>query len=173
MLTRCDHTRMADRRTLSEIPGGQTTGSAQYHGVAPATARSPDFSSGTRARKESRCADEAELLQGRYAIVKTDFLEDLSILEFQHGRARKFHLAAGVGRQRSRQEVAERLPGMRSAAFPSTDDVVVFRDEIRSAPEVEIGERLPKVRHKRLDVFTAPARLVERIPDAQVRGSGG
>src|ERR1700738_2938723 len=163
MLTRCDHTRMADRRTLSEIPGGQTTGSAQYHGVAPATARSPDFSSGTRARKESRCADEAKLLQGRYAIVKTDFLEDLSILEFQHGRACEFHLAAGVGRQRSRQEVAERLPGMRTASFPSTDDVVVLRDEIRSAPEVEIGKRLPKVRHKRLDVFTAPARLVERI----------
>src|SRR5258708_4243678 len=116
-----------------------------------------------RARYDSRCADKAELLQGRYAIVKTDFLEDPSILEFQHGRARKFHLAAGVGRQRSRQEVAERLPGMRTAAFPSTDDVVVLRDEIRSAPEVEIGERLPKVRHKRLDVFTAPARLVDRL----------
>jgi hypothetical protein len=33
---------------------------------------------------------------------------------------------------------------MRSAAFPSTDDVVAFRDEIRSAPEVEIGERLAR-----------------------------
>src|ERR1700681_2580750 len=103
---------------------GQTTGAAQYHGVAPATARSPDSSSVTRARKESRCADEAELLQGRYAIVKTDFLEDLSILEFQHGRAREFHLAAGVGGQRSRQEVAERLPGLRTAALQTTDDVV-------------------------------------------------
>src|ERR1700730_13323289 len=76
MLTRCDHTRMADRRTLSEIPGGQTTGSAQYHGVAPATARSPDFSSGTRARKESRCADEAELLQGRYASAAASWICD-------------------------------------------------------------------------------------------------
>src|ERR1700694_4308963 len=116
-----------------------------------------------RARYDSRGADEAELLQGRYPIVKTDFLEDHSLLEFQPGRAGEFHLAAGVGRQRSRQEVAERLPGMRSAAFPSTDDVVAFRDEIRGAPEVELGERFPKVRHERLDVFTATARFVERI----------
>ena len=43
-------------------------------------------------------AEEAELLQGRYAIVKTDFLEDLSVPEFQHGRAGEFHLATGVGR---------------------------------------------------------------------------
>src|SRR5258706_1233717 len=121
------------------------------------------FCSRRRARYDSRGADEAELLQGRYPIVTTDFLEDLYVLEFQHGRAGEFHLAAGVGRQRSRQEVAERLPGMRSAAFPSTDDVVAFRDEIRSAPEVEIGERFPKVRHERLDVFMATARFVERI----------
>jgi hypothetical protein len=52
---------------------------------------------------------------------------------------------------------------MRSAAFSSTDDVVAFRDEIRSAPEVEIGERFPKVRHECLDVFTATARFVQRI----------
>src|ERR1700730_8802847 len=115
------------------------------------------------ARYDSRGADKAELLQGRYPIVKTDFLEDLSVLEFQHGCAGEFHLAAGVGRQRSHQEVAERLPGMCSAAFPSTDDVVAFRDEIRSAPEVEIGERLSEVGHERLDVFTAAARFVERI----------
>src|SRR3981081_4675181 len=116
-----------------------------------------------RTRYDSRGADEAELLQGRYPIVKTDFLEDLSVLEFQHGRAGEFHLAAGVGRQRSREEVAERLPGMRTATFPSTDDVVALRDEIRSAPEVEIGERFPKVRHERLDVLMATARFVERI----------
>ncbi|HEV2949556.1 MAG TPA: hypothetical protein VGX70_19420, partial [Gemmataceae bacterium] len=67
---------------------------------------------GRKARYDSRGADETELLQGRYSVVKTDFLEDLSILEFQYGRAGEFHLAAGVGRQRSRQEVAERLPGM-------------------------------------------------------------
>ena len=52
---------------------------------------------------------------------------------------------------------------MDSAAFPSADDVVAFRDQIRSAPEVEIGERFPEVRHERLDVFTATARFVERI----------
>jgi hypothetical protein len=118
---------------------------------------------GRKARYDSRGADETELLQGRYSVVKTDFLEDLSILEFQYGRAGEFHLAAGVGRQRSRQEVAERLPGMRSAAFPSTDDIVAFRDEIRSTPEVEIGECFPKVRHERSDVLTATAWFVERI----------
>ncbi len=52
---------------------------------------------------------------------------------------------------------------MGSPAFPSADDVIAFRYQIRSAPEVEIGERLPEARHKRLDVFPAMARLVERI----------
>src|SRR3984957_21024781 len=116
-----------------------------------------------KARHDSCCADETELLQGSYPVVKTDFLKDLSVLEFQHGRAGELHLAAGVGRQRSSQEVAERLPGMRSAAFPSADDVVAFRDEIRAAPEVEVGGRFPKARHERLDAFTATSRFVERI----------
>ncbi|MEA2944920.1 MAG: hypothetical protein QOI40_250 [Alphaproteobacteria bacterium] len=52
-----------------------------------------------KARYDSCRADEAELLQGRYPVVKTDFLKDLSALEFQHGGAGELHLAAGVGRQ--------------------------------------------------------------------------
>jgi hypothetical protein len=52
---------------------------------------------------------------------------------------------------------------MGSAAFPSADNVIAFRNQIRGAPEVEIGERFPKVRHKRLDVFAATARFVKRI----------
>src|SRR6202022_4685765 len=58
---------------------------------------------------------------------------------------------------------------MRSAALPAADDVVTFRDKIRSAPEVQIRERLSEVRHERLDVFPATARFVERILQEHVR----
>src|SRR6266550_2541556 len=50
----------------------------------------------------------------------------------------------------------------------AADDVVTFRDKIRSAPEVQIRERLSEVRHERLDVFPASARFVERIPQEHV-----
>jgi hypothetical protein len=65
---------------------GQTAVSAKYRGVTPATSWSPDCSSRflrlAQGTVRSRGANEAELLQGRYPIVKTDFLEDLSVLEF-------------------------------------------------------------------------------------------
>jgi len=86
-----------------------------------------------------------------------------TIPEFQHGRAGEFHFATGVGRQRSDEEIAERRPGMGSAAFPSADDVIAFRKQVRGAPKSRSGERFPKVRHKRLDVFSATARFVKRI----------
>src|SRR5882724_8654005 len=120
-------------------------------------------SGSARSRNDSRGADKAELLQGSYPIVKADFLKDSTILEFQHGRAGEFHFATGVGRQRSDEEIAECRPRMGSAAFPSADDVIAFRNQIRGAPEIEIGERFAKVRHKRLDVFSATARFVKRI----------
>src|SRR5712691_3153854 len=122
-----------------------------------------DFSGRRRAANDSRGADKAELLQGSYPIVEADFLEDSTILEFQHGGAGEFHFATGVGRQRSDEEIAEGRPCMGSAAFPSADDVIAFRNQIRGAPEVEIGKRFAKVRHKGLDVFSATARFVKRI----------
>src|SRR3981189_2542656 len=115
------------------------------------------------AENDSRSADKAELLQGSYPIVKADFLKDSTILEFQHGRAGEFHFATGVGRQRSDEEIAECRPRMGSAAFPSADDVIAFRNQIRGAPEVGIGERFAKGAHTRLDVFSATARFVKRI----------
>src|SRR6266550_8719008 len=119
-------------------------------------------------RERLRGADETELLQGGDAVVEADFLDDFSVLELQHGDASEFHLAAGISRQGSHQEVAECGSRMRSAAFPAADDVVTFRDKIRSAPEVQIRERLSEVRHERLDVFPASARFVERIPQEHV-----
>ena len=74
------------------------------------------------------------------AVVETDLLDDLTVLEAQHGRAREAHLAAGSCRKRADQEVAEGRPGMGAATFPSADDIVAFRNQIRRAPEVEIRE---------------------------------
>jgi hypothetical protein len=101
--------------------------------------------------------DEAELCQGSDAVVETDFLDDFAILELQHGRSRKLHLAAGVGRQASDQEIIESGTGMRTASLPTTDDIVAFRDQLGCAPEVEIRERLPKVGNEDLDVIATSA----------------
>ena len=61
------------------------------------------------------------------------------------------------------QEVAEGRTGVRTAAFPLADDIVAFCDQIRRAPEVEIGECSAEIGHERLDVVTAAARLVQGI----------
>jgi hypothetical protein len=41
------------------------------------------------------------------------------------------------------------------------DDVVALSDQVRSAPEIEVGERGPKIDHERLDIFAAAARLMQ------------
>src|SRR5262245_64400011 len=83
--------------------------------------------------------DKAELGQRLDAVVKTDFLGDLAVLNAQHRGACEVHLPAGRGRQRAHQEVAEGRTGVRTAAFPLADDIVAFCDQIRRAPAVEIG----------------------------------
>jgi hypothetical protein len=55
-----------------------------------------------------------------------------------------------------------------SAAFPTTDRAVTFRNEVGSAPEFEIRKRLAKVRHEGLDVFAAATRLVQRVVQVHV-----
>jgi hypothetical protein len=108
-----------------------------------------------------RFLDEAELRQGCDAVVETDFLDDFAILKLQHGRSRELHLPAGVGRQASDQKVIESRTGMRAASFPTTDDVVAFRDQVGGAPEVEIRKRLPEVGHEGLDVIATAAGFVQ------------
>src|SRR5215470_11465123 len=73
------------------------------------------------------------------------------------------HLPTGRGRQRAYQEVAEGRTGVRTAAFPLADDIVAFRDQIRRAPEVEIGECSAEIGHECLDVVTAAPWLVQGI----------
>jgi hypothetical protein len=52
---------------------------------------------------------------------------------------------------------------MRAATFPLADDIVAFRDQIRRAPEIEIGECSAEIGHECLDVVPATARLVQGI----------
>ena len=84
---------------------------------------------------------QTELRQGGDAIVEPDLLDDLAVDQLQHGRSRKLHLAAGVGRQAADQEVIESGTGVRAASFPTADDVIAFGDQIGRAPEIEIGKR--------------------------------
>jgi len=79
------------------------------------------------------------------------------------------HPAAGRSGKRSHQEITERRTRMRAAAFPLTDDVVTFGDQVRSAPELQVRKSLPKIHHEGLDVISASARLVQGILQEHVR----
>jgi hypothetical protein len=46
-----------------------------------------------------RRLDKTELRQGRNAVIETDLLDDLAVLEFEHGCSGELHLATGVGGQ--------------------------------------------------------------------------
>src|SRR6202171_595461 len=52
-----------------------------------------------RSDELGRLLDEPELHQGCDAVIKADFLDDLAVLELQHGRSGELHLATGVSRQ--------------------------------------------------------------------------
>src|SRR5262245_36740928 len=122
--------------------------------------------------------DEPELLQGSHAVVQSDFLGDLAVLHFQHGRSGETHLPAGRCGQRADRKVAVGGTRMRAAAVPTTDHVVALGDEVGRAPEVEIRERLAELGHERLHLRAAPARraqgaLQEDIGRAEFVDDGG
>src|SRR5271156_4726708 len=137
----------------------------QYEAATPRSAASylPARVGASLPDELGRFLDEAELRQGCDAVVKTNLLDDFSVLELQHARSRELHLLAGISRQASDQEVTESGAGMRATPLPTSDDVVAFRDQVGCAPEVEIRERIPKVSHEGLDVIAAAARFVQRI----------
>ena len=83
---------------------------------------------------QSPC-DEPQLKIGGHAIVQTDLLRDLAVLDPKHRRSGESHLPAGRRRQRPHEEVAEGRAGVRAAAFPAADHVVALGDEVRRAPE--------------------------------------
>jgi hypothetical protein len=87
-------------------------------------------------------AKEAELRQGRHAVVETDFLRDPAVFDTEHGRSGEAHLAAGGRRQRAHEKVIERGTGVRATADPATDDVIALGDEVGGPTESEIGEGL-------------------------------
>src|SRR5215468_12564249 len=103
------------------------------------------------------CLDESELLEGGHPIIEADLFNDLALLEPQHGRASEMHLPARRCRQRSHQKITESRPSVRAAAFPPTDHIVAFGDQLGSAPEVEVWKRGPERAHEGFDVVTAAA----------------
>src|SRR4051794_6071817 len=109
-------------------------------------------------RHRSTGADQTELGERGHAVVKTLFLDEPAVLQAQHRRAGEMHLAGWGGRPGPGQEVVELRPGVSAAAFPATDDMVAFRDQVRRAPEVEVRKSLAEIGHERLDVVATPAR---------------
>src|SRR6185503_17654558 len=69
------------------------------------------------------------------------------------------------------EEVAECRAVVRAAAFPASDDIIAFGDQVRGAPEVEIRKRLAKVLHERLDVGAVATRRVQRVLQQYVGSS--
>src|SRR4029077_8717278 len=108
-----------------------------------------------------RSLQHAKLSKTAHSVIETDLLNDFAVLELQYCGARKVHLATGRSGKRSHQEITERRTRMSAAAFPLTDDVVTFGDQIGSAPEIQVRKRFAKIRHEGLDVISPPARLVQ------------
>ena len=67
------------------------------------------------------------------------------------------------------RHVVEGVAGVGAAAFPLADDVVALGDQIRRAPEVEVGERAG-TRGELAHLVAAAARGVQRVLEADVRG---
>jgi hypothetical protein len=88
--------------------------------------------------------DQPKLRQRGHAVVKADLLYDLAVEHLQHRRAGEVHLAAGRSREAANQKVVEGWTGMGAPTFPLTDDVVALGDQIRRAPEIEIGNAVRK-----------------------------
>ena len=84
--------------------------------------------------------------------MEPDLLDDLAIDHLQHRGAGEVHLAAGRSRQPAHQKVTKRRTRMNAATLPLTDDVVAFCDQIRCAPEIQVGERGSKIRRGRDDI---------------------
>src|ERR1700680_1652439 len=131
----------------------------------------PPAEAGGRPSRRLDGGDEAKLLQRFHAIVEPDLFDDLSALETQYRRSSEVHLATCRHRQRPNEEIARRGTGMCAAAFPATNDVVAFGDQIRGAPEVEIGEGLAEIGHEGFDVITAASWLVQQVVEQHIRGS--
>src|SRR5215471_21119382 len=88
-----------------------------------------------------RAANQSELMERRHAVVQSNLLCDLTVLQPQDRHSSESHHPTGRLRQGSREEVAVRRTGMCATAFPATDHVVAVGDEVAGSPEVEIGKR--------------------------------
>src|SRR5215831_1720246 len=71
---------------------------------------------------------KAKLLERRHAIVETDLLRDLAILDTEYGCPGEPHFATGRRRKRADKEITERGPGVRAATLPPTHDVITLGD---------------------------------------------
>src|SRR5690349_1596666 len=58
---------------------------------------------------------------------------------------------------------------MGAAAFPLTDDIVAFRNQVCRAPEIQIGESIAEISHERLDIGMTAARLMQGVLQQHVR----
>src|SRR5262249_17266924 len=96
-------------------------------------------------------------------------LYDLAVEHLEHRRAGEVHLAAGRSGETADQKVAERWTGMGATTFPLTDDVVALGDQIRRAPEIEIGERGAEVGHECLYIVATATRFVQRVFEQHLR----
>jgi hypothetical protein len=104
-----------------------------------------------------------------HAVVEADLFHDSAVDNLQHRGAGEVHLTAGCSRETADQKVVERGTRMGASTFPLTDDVVALGDQIRRAPEIEIGECYAEIGHERLDVVPAAAGFLQRLLEQHVR----
>src|SRR4051812_17454841 len=148
-----------ENASSGELNRSRRGASVQFISILVADCRRADIGRAVR----SGCAYEAELRQRRHAVVQADLLCDLAVFDTKDGRSGKPHLPARARRERTLKKVTEGRAHVRATADPTTDDVVAFGDELRSACETQIGERFAERGHERLHIRTTAAWRMQRV----------
>src|SRR6478672_548985 len=119
--------------------------------------------------QQSSGLEQPKLGQRRYAIIEADLLNDLAVDHLQHRGASEAHLAASRGWKAADQEILEGRTRMGATTFPLADDVVALGNQIRGAPEIEIGEGGAEIGYERLDIVAAATGFMQRVFEQHVR----
>src|ERR1700761_8694265 len=105
--------------------------------------------------------NQAELRERRNAVVKSDLLSNLAVLNPQYCGSGDMHLVTRGSGQQTNEKVAERGTCVRAPTLPTSDDMIALRYEAGSAPEIEVRKGLSKMGHERLDVSMPTAGRVQ------------
>src|ERR1700743_659062 len=96
--------------------------------------------------------NQAELRERRNAVVKSDLLSNLAVLNPQYCGSGEMHLVTRGSGQQTNEKVVERGTCVAAPPPPTSDAMIALRYEAGSAPKIAIRKGVSKIGHERLDV---------------------